>query len=182
MNMVDTIYCNKYVFIDSSFNVRIGPVFDLPCNFEPVFSEGLCAVVKDSQIVYIDTSGRIRIYTGLKACDREQNKVSTFRNGIATLYKANPEEPGKYISIAINRMGERVKLLDFEELDLASKWTEKFLNLQMNETENCFVGRGRSNGMWFLIDKSGKIIKKLDINLKFTMPPAEKNKLQPGKN
>lgn len=159
----DSIYCGKYLFVDSFFNVKISRGFDIPCSFEPEFSEGLCAVALDSQIVYIDTLGRVVIKTGLLACSPENNKVSTFKNGIATLFKGDKNNKGFYQTIAINSNGERVKLLEFDDLELAIKKYEMFSNLSIEECNNCFVGRGKTNGIWFLIEKTGKVKKKLEL-------------------
>ena len=112
----DTIYCNKFVFVDTFFNVKISKGFQLPCAFEPEFSEGLCAVSIDSQIVYIDTLGKVIIKTGLASCSKENNKATTFKNGIATLYKGNSSNNGDYQITAINTIGERVRLLEFDHL------------------------------------------------------------------
>jgi hypothetical protein len=163
MNLEDTVFCNKYVFVDSNFNVRIAKNFEIPCAFEPEFSEGLCAVGFDSVIVYIDTFGQIRIKTDLKACDPSYNKASTFKNGIATLYKGDPKLKGYYQTIAINTAGERVRLLEFDELELAELKWQLFKNIELSETSQCFIGKGKTNGIWFLIEKSGKIRKKLEL-------------------
>ncbi|MDI1235049.1 MAG: hypothetical protein PSX81_12260 [bacterium] len=157
----DTFYCGKFVFVDTLFNVKINSGFEMPCAFEPEFSEGLCAVAIDSQIVYIDTLGHVIIKTNLASCNKEQNKASTFKNGIATLYHGNINSPGFYTTIAINVFGERVRLLEFDELELATKRLDKFTNLTSEESIDCFVGKGKSNGLWFLIEKSGKVRKKL---------------------
>lgn len=157
----DTFYCGKFVFVDTLFNVRINSGFEMPCAFEPEFSEGLCAVGIDSQIVYIDTLGHIKIKTNLASCNKEQNKASTFKNGIATLYHGNINSPGFYTTIAINIFGERVRLLEFDDLELAVKKLDKFTNLNPDEAVDCFVGKGKTNGLWFLVEKSGKVRKKL---------------------
>lgn len=162
MNPADTIYCGKFVFTDTFFNVRIAQGFSLPCGFEPEFSEGLCAVAINSMIVYIDTLGTPVINTGLKACGPVMNKASTFKNGIATLYTGDPYVRGLFTTIAINNRGERVRLLEFDDLELAVQKLEMFSNLNAEEAKNCFVGRGKTNGLWFLIEKSGKIRKKLE--------------------
>jgi len=163
MDIRDTVFCGKFVFTDTLFNVRIGAGFKLPCAFEPEFSEGLCAVSVDSMIVYIDTAGRVQIQTGLKSCSPEGNKASTFRNGIATLYQGDPSVKGLYKTSAINTRGERVRLLEYDDLELAEKKTGMFSNLSAEEAQNCFVGRGKTNGLWFLIEKSGKVRKKLEL-------------------
>ena len=163
MDLRDTIYCGKFVFADSSFRIKIAGGFKLPCGFQPEFSEGLCAVAIDSLIDYIDTEGRVVIQTGLKACGLQSNKASTFRNGIATLYIADPITKGLYSTQAINTKGERVRLLEFDDLELAEKKLEQFSNLSAEESVNCFVGRGKTNGIWFLIEKSGKVLKKLEL-------------------
>lgn len=163
MALSDTIYCRKYIFIDTFFNVKIAKGFQIPCSFEPEFSEGLCAVSIDSNIIYIDTSGNIIIDTKLKACSAENNKASTFKNGIATLFKGDAINKGLYTTTAINTKGERVKLLEFDDLALAEEKFHLFKNLNQEECVNCFVGKGKSNGIWFLIEKSGKIRKKLDL-------------------
>ncbi len=157
----DMIYCSKFVFVDTLFNVRINSGFQMPCAFEPEFSEGLAAVGIDSQIVYIDTAGRVKINTHLASCNREMNKASTFKNGIATLYQGDSRYVGSYTTVAINTSGERVRLLEFDELELAEKKIDKFTNLTIEEATDCFVGKGRSNGLWFLIEKSGRVKKKL---------------------
>lgn len=162
MAIEDTIYCGKYVFIDSLFNIKIAKGFKIPCAFEPEFSEGFCAVAIDSNIVYIDTLGRPVINTGLKACNDENNKASTFKNGIATLFQGDAKNRGFYTTIAINTKGERVKLLEFDELALAEEKFHLFKNLKKEECTNCFVGKGKSNGIWFLIERNGKIRKKLE--------------------
>ncbi len=159
----DTLYCGKFVFVDTLFNVKISSEFTLPCAFEPEFSEGLAAVSIDSQIVYIDTIGRLKIKTGLHSCNKENNKATTFKNGIATLYKGDIKLQGNYTTTAINSIGERVRLLEFDELELAEKMVDRFSNLTIEETANCFVGKGKTNGIWFLIEKSGKIRKKLNL-------------------
>ncbi len=159
----DTVYCGKFVFTDSSFNVKISGGFSLPCGFEPEFSEGLCAVAKDGYLVYIDTNGIVKVNTGLKSCDTIMNKASTFRNGIATLYIGDKQVKGMYTTIAINTSGDRVRLLEFDELDLAERKLGMFKNLTAEECVNCFVGKGKSNGIWFLVEKSGKIRKKLEL-------------------
>ncbi len=166
MDIRDTVYCGKFVFTDSLFQVRIAGGFSLPCGFEPEFSEGLCAVAIDSMIVYIDTAGRVLIQTGLKACGKFNNKASTFRNGIATLYQSDLTLNGLYTTQAINTKGERVRLLEYDDLELAEKKLELFSNLTAEEAQNCFVGRGKSNGLWFLIEKSGKVRKKLELKKK----------------
>lgn len=163
MDVRDTIYCGKFVFSDSSFRIKIAGGFNLPCGFQPEFSEGLCAVAIDSLIDYIDTEGRVVIQTGLKACGPNNNKASTFRNGIATLYTADPVVKGIYTTQAINTRGERVRLLEFDELELAEKKIEMFSNLTAEESLNCFVGKGKTNGLWFLVEKSGKVRKKLEL-------------------
>lgn len=163
MAIEDSIYCGNFVFTDSLLNIRISKGFKLPCGFEPAFSEGLCAVSINNEIVYIDTVGNIKIQTGLKACDSILNKASTFRNGIATLYVGDRSTPGLYTTFAINTNGERVRLLEFDDLDLAELHYQKFKNLTLEECNNCFVGKGKTNGIWFLIEKSGKIRKKLDL-------------------
>jgi hypothetical protein len=163
MNASDTSNCGKFVFTDTFFNVKIAGGFSLPCAFEPEFSEGLCAVSMDSMIVYIDTMGNQVINTGLKACNTENNKVSTFKNGIATLYKGDPSVRGLYTTSAIDRTGQRVRLLEYNGLDLAEGKVELFKNLSAEEAKNCFVGQGKSNGLWFLIEKTGKVRKKLDL-------------------
>ncbi|MEZ4804037.1 MAG: hypothetical protein R2852_00730 [Bacteroidia bacterium] len=163
MNSSDTINCGNFVFTDTFFNVKIAGGFSLPCAFEPEFSEGLCAVSIDSMIVYIDTMGNQVINTGLKACNNENNKVSTFKNGIATLYKGDPSVKGLYTTSAIDRTGQRVRLLEYDGLDLAEGKVDMFKNLNAEEAKNCFVGKGKSNGLWFLIEKSGKVRKKLDL-------------------
>ncbi len=163
MNLDDTVFCNKYVFVDSNFNVKIAKNFEIPCAFEPEFSEGLCAVGFDSMIVYIDTLGQIRIKTDLKVCDQSYNKASTFKNGIATLYKGDPKLKGYYQTIAINTLGERVRLLEFDDLELAELKWQLFKNIELRETSQCFIGKGKTNGIWFLIEKSGKIRKKLEL-------------------
>jgi hypothetical protein len=163
MDIRDTIYCGKFVFADSSFRIKIAGGFKLPCGFEPEFSEGLCAVAIDSLIDYIDTSGRVVIQTGLKACGPNSNKASTFRNGIATLYTADTLVKGMYTTQAINTKGERVRLLEFDDLELAEKKIEMFSNLTAEESINCFVGKGKTNGLWFLVEKSGKVRKKLEL-------------------
>jgi hypothetical protein len=160
MDLKDTVFCGTFVFVDTFFNVRIRG-FDLPCAFEPEFSEGLSAVSIDSMIVYIDTSGHVVINTGLPSCNTEFNKASTFRNGIATLYQGDKRYKGVYTTYAINTKGERVRLLEFDELELAEKKVDMFANLSIEECANCFVGKGKTNGLWFLIEKSGKIRKKL---------------------
>jgi hypothetical protein len=162
MDMRDTVYCGKFVFTDTFFNVKIAGGFKLPCGFEPEFSEGLCAVSVDSNIVYIDTLGKIVVQTGLKSCSKENNKVSTFKNGIATLYKGDANVRGLYTTSAINRSGERVRLLEYDDLDLAEGKVGEFKNLNSEEAKNCFVGKGKTNGLWFLIEKSGKVLKKLE--------------------
>ena len=43
---------------------------------------------------------------------------------------------------------------------------ETFSNLSAEEAKNCFVGKGKTNGMWFLVEKSGKVRKKLEIKRK----------------
>lgn len=159
----DTVYCGKFVFTDSAFNVKISGRFSLPCGFEPEFSEGLCAVSKDGYLVYIDTNGMVRVNTGLKSCDTIVNKASTFRNGIATLYIGDKSVKGLYTTIAINTNGERVRLLEFDELELAELKVGLFKNLTLEECANCFVGKGKTNGIWFLIEKSGKVRKKLEL-------------------
>lgn len=159
MGIEDTSYCDKWVFTDTFFNVRIAGGFTLPCGFEPEFSEGLCAVAKDSMIVYMDVNGRTVVQTGLKACSPENNKASTFRNGIATLYAGSPQVKGLYTTIAINTKGERVRLLEFDDLELAELKVGLFSNLTPEEAVNCFVGKGKTNGLWFLVEKSGKIRK-----------------------
>lgn len=161
MDIRDTIYCNKFVFVDSLLNIKIQPNFELPCGFQPEFSEGLCAVAKKGKIVYIDTLGVERIQTGLPACSKYNHKASTFKNGIATLYIADSLTRGLYQTQAINTLGERVRLLEFDDLDLAEKLFQKFSNVSIEETSNCFIGKGKTNGLWFLIEKSGKIRKKL---------------------
>lgn len=161
MALADTILCNQFVFTDSMFNVRIRG-FQVPCAFEPEFSEGLCAVSIDSTIMYIDTSGKVIINTGLHACNAENNKVSTFHNGIATIYHGDKNVKGLYTTTAINNKGERVRLLEFDDLELAEKKVDMFSNLTPEEAANCFVGRGKTNGIWFLVEKSGKIRKKLE--------------------
>ena len=163
MDIRDTIYCGKFVFTDSSFRVEIAGGFNLPCGFQPEFSEGLCAVAIDSLIDYIDTLGRVVIQTGLKSCGPNSNKASTFRNGIATLYVADSLVNGLYTTLAINTKGERVRLLEFDDLDLAEKKLDRFSNLTAEEAVNCFVGRGKTNGIWFLVEKSGKVRKKLEL-------------------
>ncbi len=163
MNLEDTVFCNKYVFVDSNFNVKIAKNFEIPCAFEPEFSEGLCAVGYDSMIVFIDTLGQIRIKTNLKACDPSYNKASTFKNGIATLYRGDPKLYGFYQTIAINTAGERVRLLEFDDLELAELQWQLFKNIELSETSQCFIGKGKTNGIWFLIEKSGKIRKKLEL-------------------
>ena len=163
MDIRDTIYCGKFVFTDSSFRVKIAGGFKLPCGFQPEFSEGLCAVAIDSLIDYIDTSGRVVVQTGLKACGPNSNKASTFRNGIATLYVADSLVKDLYTTLAINTRGERVRLLEFDGLDLAEKKIEMFRNLSADEAVNCFVGKGKTNGIWFLVEKSGKVRKKLEL-------------------
>lgn len=160
MDLADTTFCGKFVFVDTFFNIKIKG-FDLPCAFEPEFSEGLAAVSVDSTIVYIDTTGRVMINTGLASCNNEFNKASTFRNGIATLYKGDSRVKGLYTTVAINVKGERVRLLEFDELELAEKKVHMFSNLTMEEAANCFVGKGKTNGLWFLIEKTGKVRKKL---------------------
>jgi hypothetical protein len=160
MDLRDTVFCNKFVFVDTFFNIKIQG-FSLPCAFEPEFSEGLCAVGIDSTIVYIDTNGHVMINTGLASCNSEFNKASTFKNGIATLYKGDKNVKGLYTTVAINTKGERVRLLEFDELELAEKKVDMFSNLTPEEAVNCFVGKGKTNGLWFLIEKSGKIRKKL---------------------
>ncbi len=159
----DTIYCGKFVFVDTFFNVKISSGFSLPCAFEPQFSEGLAAVSIDSQIVYIDTIGRVKIKTGLHSCDKANNKATTFKNGIATLYQGDKKTIGLYTITAINTAGERVRLLEFDELELAEKMVDKFTNLTIEETANCFVGKGKTNGLWFLVEKSGKVKRKLNL-------------------
>jgi hypothetical protein len=163
MDMRDTIYCGKFVFTDSNFHIKIAGGFKLPCGFQPEFSEGLCAVAIDSLIDYIDTEGRVVIQTGLKACGPNSNKASTFRNGIATLYIADTLVKGMYTTLAINTKGERVRLLEFDDLELAEKKLDQFSNLNAEEAVNCFVGKGKTNGIWFLIEKSGKVRKKLEL-------------------
>lgn len=163
MNLEDTIFCNKYVFVDSNFNIKISKNFQIPCAFEPEFSEGLCAVGFDSVIVYIDTLGKIVIRTNLKHCDLANNKASTFKNGIATLYIGDPKLKGYYQTIAINTSGERVRLLEFDDLELAELKWQLFKNISFEETNQCFIGKGKTNGIWFLIEKSGKIRKKLEL-------------------
>jgi len=160
MDLRDTVFCGQFVFVDTFFKIKIKG-FSLPCAFEPEFSEGLCAVGIDSMIVYIDTNGHVMINTGMYACNAEFNKASTFKNGIATLYRGDKSVKGLYTTSAINTKGERVRLLEFDDLELAEKKVDKFTNLSLEETANCFVGRGKSNGIWFLIEKSGKIRKKL---------------------
>lgn len=162
MALQDTVYCRKFVFIDTNFNVKIAG-FSLPCGFEPEFSEGLCAVAKDGYLVYIDTNGAVRINTGLKSCDSAINKASTFKNGIATLYLGDKKIPGYYSTMAINTLGNRVKLLEFDDLALAEMKIGMFKNLTPEECANCFVGRGKTNGIWFLIEKNGKVKKKLEL-------------------
>lgn len=162
MDIRDTVHCGKFVFTDSFFNIKIAGGFKLPCAFEPEFSEGLCAVSIDSMIVYIDTAGNIRIRTGLPSCNKSYNKASTFRNGIATLYMGDASVKGLYTTVAINTNGERVRLLEYDDLELAEKKVGLFLNLSAEEAVNCFVGRGKTNGLWFLIEKSGKVRKKLE--------------------
>jgi hypothetical protein len=159
----DTIYCGKFVFTDTFLNVKIAGGFNLPCGFEPEFREGLCAVSKNNYIVYIDTMGNTVFNTGLKACDTVLNKASTFKNGIATLYVGDKRTKGLYTTLAVNAKGERVRLLEFDELDLAEKSIGKFKNLSAEECANCFVGKGKTNGLWFLVEKSGKVRKKLDL-------------------
>ena len=161
MALADTVLCNQFVFTDSMFNVRIRG-FQVPCAFEPEFSEGLCAVSIDSTIMYIDTGGNVVINTGMHACNTENNKVSTFQNGIATLYHGDKNVKGLYTTTAINTKGERVRLLEFDDLELAEKKVDMFSNLTPEEAVNCFVGRGKTNGLWFLVEKSGKIRKKLE--------------------
>lgn len=163
MSESDTSYCGKFVFTDSNFNVKISSGFSLPCGFEPEFSEGLCAVANNGYIVYIDTNGTIKLNTGLKACDTVMNKASTFRYGIATLYIGDTKVKGNYTTIAINVNGERVRLLEFDELDLAENKLSMFKNLTIEECSNCFIGKGKSNGLWFLVEKSGKVKKKLEL-------------------
>lgn len=163
MHPEDTVHCGKFVFSDSLFNIKIAGNFSLPCAFEPEFSEGLCAVSVDSVLVYIDSSGRVVINTGLKSCSEELNKASTFRNGIATLYAGSKDVKGLYTTIAINTAGERVRLLEFDDLELAEKKLAMFSNLSPEEAVNCFVGRGKTNGLWFLVEKSGKVRKKLEL-------------------
>jgi hypothetical protein len=160
MDLRDTGFCGQFVFVDTFFNIRIKG-FSLPCAFEPEFSEGFAAVGVDSMIVYIDTNGHVVINTGMAACNNEYNKATTFKNGIATLYHGDKRYKGLYTTSAINTKGERVRLLEFDELELAEKKVDMFSNLTMEETANCFVGKGKTNGMWFLIEKSGKIRKKL---------------------
>jgi hypothetical protein len=99
----------------------------------------------------------------LKACDTVLNKASTFKNGIATLYVGDKLTKGLYTTLAVNTKGERVRLLEFDELDLAEKSIGKFKNLNPEECANCFVGKGKTNGLWFLVEKSGKVRKKLDL-------------------
>jgi len=161
MNENDTPFCGKYLFVDSFFNVKISKGFEIPCSFEPEFSEGLCAVSLNNEIVYIDTTGKVKINTGLKACSVESNKVTTFQNGIATLFQGDPKIKGIYQTIAINALGERVKLLEFDDLAMAIEKFQLFENLTETECTNNFVGKGKSNGYWFLIEKSGKVRKKL---------------------
>lgn len=163
MHAADTAYCNKFVFTDSALNIKISGGFKLPCNFEPEFSEGLCAVSVANEIVYIDTNGNVMIRTGLLACDSILNKASTFRNGIATLYIGDKSIKGLYTTIAINTRGERVRLLEFDDLDLAETKIGLFRNLTPEESVNCFVGRAKNNGYWFLIEKTGKVRKKLEL-------------------
>jgi hypothetical protein len=163
MDIRDTVFCGKFVFTDTLFNVRIAGGFKLPCAFEPEFSEGLCAVSVDSMIVYMDTLGRVQIQTGLKSCSPEGNKASTFRNGIATLYQGDLSVKGLYKTFAINTRGERVRLLEYDDLELAEKKIDLFSNLTAEEAQNCFVGKGKTNGLWFLIEKSGKVRKKLEL-------------------
>lgn len=161
MALADTTLCDQFVFTDSMFNVRIRG-FQVPCAFEPEFSEGLCAVAIDSTIMYIDTTGKVMINTGMHACNSESNKASTFHNGIATLYRGDKNVKGVYTTTAINTRGERVRLLEFDDLELAEKKVDMFTNLTPEEAVNCFVGRGKTNGLWFLVEKSGKIRKKLE--------------------
>ncbi len=161
MSQEDKKYCGKFVFTDTFFNVKIGSGFDIPCAFEPQFAEGLAAVGLDSNIVYIDTAGKVVINTGLHSCNKQNNKASTFRNGIATLYQGDLNTPGLYHTIAINTKGERVRLLEFDELELAEKVMHKFSNVNANEVADCFIGKGKSNGYWFLVEKSGKVKRKL---------------------
>lgn len=56
-----------------------------------------------------------------------------------------------------------MRLLEFDDLDLAEKSMGKFKNLTLEECANCFIGRGKTNGLWFLVEKSGKVRKKLDL-------------------
>ncbi|MFM6982697.1 MAG: hypothetical protein ACKOXF_01095 [Chitinophagaceae bacterium] len=159
----DTVYCGKFVFTDTFLNVKIAGGFNLPCGFEPEFSEGLCAVAKNNYLVYIDTTGQVIVNTGLKACDTVLNKASTFKNGIATLYVGDKRTRGLYTTQAINTKGERVRLLEFDDLDLAEKFIGKFKNLLPEECNGCFIGKGKTNGLWFLVEKSGKVRKKLEL-------------------
>lgn len=163
MDIRDTMHCGKFLFTDTFFNIKIAGGFKLPCAFEPEFSEGLCAVSIDSMLVYIDTAGVIKIHTGLKSCSNEYNKASTFKNGIATLYQGDPYVKGLYKTFAINTNGERVRLLEYDDLELAELKVDMFTNLTAEEAKNCFVGRGKTNGIWFLIEKSGKVRKKLEL-------------------
>jgi hypothetical protein len=48
-------------------------------------------------------------------------------------------------------------------IEQAGKKLEQFSNLSAEESVNCFVGRGKTNGIWFLIEKSGKVRKKLEL-------------------
>lgn len=163
MDIRDTMHCGKFLFTDTFFNIKIAGGFKLPCAFEPEFSEGLCAVSIDSMLVYIDTAGVVKILTGLKSCSNEYNKASTFKNGIATLYQGDPYVKGLYKTFAINTKGERVRLLEYDDLELAELKVDMFTNLTAEEAKNCFVGRGKTNGIWFLIEKSGKVRKKLEL-------------------
>ena len=174
MDIRDTIFCNKFLFVDSLMQIKITPTFDLPCGFQPEFSEGLCAVAKNGKIVFIDTLGVERIQTGLNACGKFNNKVSTFKNGIATLYIADTLTKGLYQTQAINTLGERVRLLEFDDLDLADKLYQKFSNISIEETANCFIGKGKTNGLWFLIEKSGKVRKKLVLKPVLELPKTLK--------
>jgi hypothetical protein len=70
---------------------------------------------------------------------------------------------GLYTTLAINTRGERVRLLEFDGLDLAEKKLDMFRNLSADEAVNCFVGKGKTNGIWFLVEKSGKVRKKLEL-------------------
>lgn len=155
-------YCGKYVFVDSALNVKFPVAFDKPCAFLPEFSEGLSPASVNGKIVYINLKGETVINLNIPNCGAEMIVPGPFEDSVAVIQKGNPETNGFDPLYRIDRQGNKLPNLGFDNLLPAAYGVGKYTGLTVADTPGRYIGKGPTNGIWFLVDAKGRVLRKLD--------------------